>query len=42
MELKRSISEYRSGRVRGLDEALDNLEIRHLGPGGRRRPRSIK
>jgi hypothetical protein len=32
MELKRSIAEYRGGRVRDLGDALDELEDRHLGP----------
>ncbi len=30
MELRRSIAELRSGRVRDIDVALDELEARHL------------
>jgi PHD/YefM family antitoxin component YafN of YafNO toxin-antitoxin module len=37
MELKRSIAEYRGGRTRGLDEALDEIEARHLSPAKRKR-----
>jgi len=41
MALRRSIAEYRAGRARDLDEALGEIEARHLGaakPSGRRRP----
>ena len=31
MELRRSIAEYRSGRVRSIDDALSELEERHAG-----------
>jgi PHD/YefM family antitoxin component YafN of YafNO toxin-antitoxin module len=34
-ELKRSIAEYRAGRVRDVDQALGDLEVRHLGPAKR-------
>jgi PHD/YefM family antitoxin component YafN of YafNO toxin-antitoxin module len=30
-KLRRSIADYRAGRVRNLDEALDDLGARHLG-----------
>ncbi|GGO16156.1 hypothetical protein GCM10007972_24870 [Iodidimonas muriae] len=36
MELRRGIADYRAGRVRGLDEVLDDLETRHLGQPKRR------
>ncbi len=42
MELKRSIAEYRSGRARDMEEALDDLEKRHLGEPKRARTRSSK
>ena len=32
LDLRRSIAECRSGSVRDLDTALDELEVRHLGP----------
>jgi PHD/YefM family antitoxin component YafN of YafNO toxin-antitoxin module len=32
--LRRSIAGYRAGRVRDLDEVLDNLESRHFGKTG--------
>lgn len=31
MDLRRSIAEYRAGRMRGMDDVFDELEIRHLG-----------
>ncbi len=42
MEFKRSIAEYRAGRVRGMEEALADLEARHLGPAKRGQPRRGK
>ena len=42
MELKRSIAEYRAGRVRGMDEALGELEVRHVGPAKHGRARRAK
>lgn len=30
-QLDRSIAQYRAGRVRDLDEVLDELEIKHFG-----------
>ena len=42
MELRRSIAEYRAGRVRGLEEALNDLEARHLGPSNHGRVRRAK
>ena len=42
MELKRSIAEYRAGRVRGMDEAVGELEVRHLGPTKHGRARRAK
>lgn len=36
MELRRSIADYRAGRVRGIDEVLDDIETRHLGQPKRR------
>jgi hypothetical protein len=42
IELKRSIAQYRAGRVRGMEEALSDLETRHLVPAKRRRARSAK
>ncbi len=41
MELCRGIADYRAGRVRDVDDALGELEARHLGTGkrsGTRRP----
>ena len=41
-KLRRSIAQYRSGRVRGLDDALDDLDAKHLGKsrvGRKRYPR---
>lgn len=41
MELRRGIADYRAGRVRDIDEALGDLEVRHLGKekrAVRRRP----
>lgn len=35
-DLRRSIADYRAGRVRGIDEALDELEMRHVGKTKRR------
>ena len=32
MQLKRSIAEYRAGRVRDVEQAFGELEARHLGP----------
>lgn len=29
--LRRSIADYRAGRVRSLDDALDDLDAKHLG-----------
>mgnify|MGYP005849326559 FL=1 len=34
-ELRRGIADYRAGRVRGIDEALDELETRHIGQAKR-------
>ena len=31
MELRRSIAQYRSGRVRSIEDALSELEERHAG-----------
>jgi len=42
IELRRSIAEYRAGRVRGMEEALSDLETRHLGPVTRGRARRDK
>lgn len=39
LDLRRSIAECRSGRVRDLDTALDEVETRHLGPKQSGRPR---
>jgi len=41
-ELERSIAEYRDGRVRGMKEALSDLETRHLGPAKRGQARPTK
>ena len=35
-ELRRGIADYRAGRGRGIDEALDELETRHIGRAKRR------
>ena len=37
MELRRSISEYRAGRVRDVDDVLEELEARHFSA---KRPRA--
>lgn len=42
MELKRSIAEYRAGRVRGMSDVLDDLEARHLGAAEQTRSRRRK
>ncbi len=36
MELRRGIADYRAGRGRDIDEALGELEARHLGTAKRR------
>ncbi len=41
-KLRRSIADYRAGRVRGLDDVLDDLDVKHLGKtrtGGKRQAR---
>ena len=38
--LRRSIADYRAGRVREVDEVLDNLEAKHLGSRGRGKRRA--
>ena len=35
MELRRGIAEYRAGRVRSMEEALGEIEARHLKPAKR-------
>ena len=42
MELRRSIAEHRAGRVRDLDEVLDELEARHFGRARHQRARRSK
>jgi len=42
MDLKRSIDEYRAGRVRDMHVALEDLEARHLGQARRGRARGAK
>lgn len=42
MELKRSIAEYRAGRVRDMDDVIGELETRHFERARRQRARRAK
>ena len=42
MELRRSIAQYRSGRVRSIEDALSKLEERHAGAAKHGRARGAK
>jgi prevent-host-death family protein len=42
MDLRRSIAEYRAGRVREIDATLSELETRHLGTPKAGRSRKVK
>lgn len=42
MDLRRSIAEYRAGRVRDVNETLADLEARHIGTTKAGRARGIK
>ena len=42
IDLRRSIAEYRAGRVRDMDGVLGDLEARHLGKAKHRRVRGAK
>lgn len=42
MELRRSIAEHRAGRVRDLDDVLDELKARYFGAARTRRGRRVK
>jgi hypothetical protein len=42
MELRRSIAEYRAGRVRNMDKALGDLDARQPNPAKGRQARRRK